>query len=264
MMEAQRQQTLLAALARRGDDAASLLLRETGERGALALGAYRANASALADRALAAAFPSVQAMVGADDFKPLAGEFWRSHPPLCGDMGEWGDAFPAWLQAHPAFIEWPYLGDCARLDLALHRCERAADGALDAASLSLLESTDPQHLLLRLMPGAALLVSVWPVATIHQAHHVGEHQSDNAFDAVRAALAQPRELRAEAVLVARKGWRALVHCIDAPTARWTERLLAGANIAEALEHAGDGFDFAAWLARALRESWLKGAEPLRD
>lgn len=263
-MEAQRQQALLAALALPGSAAAPLRLHELAERAALALGAYRANASALADRALGAAFPTVQAMVGAEDFKPLAREFWHSHPPLRGDMGEWGDAFPAWLQAHTAFAQWPYLGDCARLGLALHRCERAADGVLDAASLLLLESTDPQRLLLRLMPGTALLVSGWPIATMHEAHHASERDGDSAFETVRAALAKQSGQRGESVLVARQGWRAVVHRLDTPTARWTGSLLAETDLAQALDHAGEGFDFATWLARALSESWLKGVAPLPD
>lgn len=262
--EAKRQQALLAALAHPEDGVSAGRLRESGGRAALAIAAYRANASALADRALGAAFPTVQAMVGAEDFKPLAREFWDSHPPLCGDMGEWGDAFPAWLEAHDAFAQWPYLGDCARLDLALHRCERAADGAFDAASLSLLESTDPQRLLLRLMPGTALLVSAWPIATIHDAHRADERAGDSAFETVRVALARQSEQRGESVLVARQGWRAVVYRIDASTARWTRSLLAETDLAQALDHAGEGFDFAAWLARALTKSWLKDVAPLPD
>ena len=56
----------------------------------------------------------------------------------------------------------------------------------------------------------------------------------------------------------------LVHALDAASADWCESLLAGANLADALERAGAGFDFAAWLAMALRESWLKGVTVLRD
>ena len=265
--EAQRQQALIAAIEAAGPDHTAratpselhflqpLHLREAGARAARGLEAYRANAEAVADRALAAAFATVQTMVGVDDFRHLAREFRHARPPQRGDMGEWGGEFPGWLAAHPGMSPWPYLGDCARLDLALHRNERAADAALDAASLALLGSGDPERLLLEWMPGVQLLCSPWPIATIHHAHQVDAAAQVLAFEGVRAALAEPR---AESVLVARDGWRARVHRLDDGEARWTQSLQGGASLGSALAEAGAGFDFALWLGRALRESWLKG------
>ena len=86
MNELQRQQALLAVLAGGAaqDGAAQqvsaeavAMLRERGTRAARGLEAYRANAESIADRALASIFPTVQAMVGADDFRHLAKEFWH-------------------------------------------------------------------------------------------------------------------------------------------------------------------------------------------
>lgn len=256
--EAQRQRALLAAIASAG--AASPALRESGARAARGLEAYRANAESIAERALAAAFPTVQALVGADDFRHLVREFRHAHPPQRGDLGEWGDELPDWLMRHRGLAAWPWLADCARLDMAVHRSERADDGVLDAASLAQLETADPARLWLRLMPGVALLRSRWPIATIHAAHRLEGDAAERAFAGVREAIAAER---GEHVLVARQGWRAGVHAIDAVTAHWTADLLAGADLARALERAGEGFDFAGWLAAALRGSWLQGvaAEP---
>ena len=257
--EARRQQALLAALA--GGASAAPGLRESGARAARGLEAYRANAEAIADRALASSFPTVHAMVGADDFKRLARAFWHAQPPSRGDLGEWGDALPAWIARQDSLGPWPWLADCAGLDLALHRCERAADAAFEAASLAQLETTDPARLRIEWMPGSALLRSPWPIATIHDAHQREGEAAERAFAAVRAAIA---EQRGEQVLVTRRGWRGVVHLLDGPTADWTADLLAGASLAEALAHAGEGFDFAAWLATALRESWLKGVLASND
>ncbi len=262
--EAQRQQALLAALWARtdADVDAIAVLHETGERAAQGLSAYRANASALAERALGAVFTTVQAMLGAPDFKHLARDFWRAHPPQRGDMGEWGGEFPAWLQAHSAFVEWPYLGDCARLDLAVHCCERAADAELNVASLGLLQSCDPARLHIELMPGTATLSSAWPIATIHRAHlHRAADPADADFGAVRAAL---EARRGDLVLIARAGWRARVHAVDEATLAWTRLLLGRTPLSLALERAGESFDFAAWLTSALREGWLKEVVCLSD
>ena len=260
-LEATRQRALLAAFSSTSTNPDGLGFRERGERVARGLEAYRANAQALADRALAAAFGTVQALIGAEDFTHVACEFWRADPPTRGDMGEWGGAFPAFLAAHRSLAAWPWLADCARLDLALHRNERAADAVLDAASLGLLEAGDPAHLQLLLVPGCELLESAWPIATIHRAHHVAPDASEAAFAEVRSAIEQGR---GEAVWVVREGWRATAQALDAPTCRWLRAVLAGASIDAALVAAGDGFEFAEWLAIALRQKWLQGVAIGRD
>ena len=250
--EAERQRALLAAIATRGPAPAELGLRDGAARTRQGLDAYRINAAAIAERALAAVFPTLQALIGSEDFEHLAREFWRADPPARGDLGEWGTSFPAWLEVHAAFDAWPYFGDTARLDLAVHQCERAADADFDAASLALLSEAEPQQLTLVLMPGTALIRSRWPIVTIHAAHQAPEAD----FDAMRLAI--DSEL-AETALVVRQGWRASMHRLDAATARWTASLLAGATLDQALVDAGEGFDFAAWLTSAIQQKWLKAA-----
>ncbi len=259
--EADRQRRLLAALwsADASTAAAGLPCRDGPVGIARGLQAYRANAGANAARALETAYPTVCALIGADDFRQLAREHWAQQAPTCGDLAEWGAALGDWLATHPALADWPYLGDCARLDWAVHQCERAADAALDAESIARLGDTDPQRLHLLLRPGVALIDSRWPVVLLHEAHR----QADPApLAAVREAL---ENQVGESALVARAaaGWRAQVHRVDAATAIWTASLLSGASLDDALgavEQAADGapFDLAAWLAAALREGWLKG------
>jgi hypothetical protein len=250
--EAQRQRELLSALLAQRAAPGLPGLVESGERAARGLAAYRANTAAVAVRALASACPTVQALLGDEDFARLAAEFWRVHPPTRGDLGEWGDALPEFLEAHGAFDSWPYLADMARLDFARHRCERAEDAAFDAASLGRLADTDPAQLVLRTMPGTALLVSRWPVATLHVAHADG---SDAAFAQARSALQADR---GETVVVARRGWRVVVTPLAGEgAAAFTHAVLSGSDLAQALVRAGADFDFGAWLALALQQGWLK-------
>ncbi|HJV63714.1 MAG TPA: hypothetical protein VJ743_22385, partial [Albitalea sp.] len=65
-------------------------------------------------------------------------------------------------------------------------------------------------------------------------------------------------------IVSRRGWKGVVTRVDAATAAWTRELLAGADLAQALQRAQPGFDFGTWLAIALRNDWLKGIRVLRD
>ena len=196
-------------------------------------------------------------LIGADDFAHAARRFRRAQPPRRGDLGEFGEGYADWLRAVPALAEWPYLGDCAALDFAVHRCERAADAVVDASSLACLQHVDPSRLQVRLMPGTAVLASTWPIATIRAAHRA----ADADFSPVREALDWRR---GERVLVVREGWRGAVHAIDVPTFAWTRSLLEGVDLARALDRAGPDFDFTAWLASALRGSWLQGVECSSD
>lgn len=222
------------------------------------LQAYRDNGAANSARALAAAYPTVRALVGNADFEPLARALWAAQPPVCGDLAQWGASLGEVLDAHPALADWPYLGDCARLDWAVHQCERAADATFDAASLGRLGDTDPQRLHLQLRPGLTVLVSRWPVVTIHEAHReaAAPQALATARDALQAGVA-------ESAVVCRMGWRAPPHRIDSTTVSWMRCLLAGDSLAEALDTVAQPpnatpFDLAGWLHTALAAGWLKG------
>ena len=257
--EAERQRALLAAILAPQPPPLPYVSsgwRETEARARRGLGAYRVNARASAERALAASFGTLQTMLGEADFEALSRAFFQQHPPLRGDLGEWGADLPGFIEQQTGLSAWPYLADCARLDWALHQCERAADAEFDAASLARLGDTDPALLHIEWLPGSALIESRWPLALIYAAHHVDAAQhSDAAFAAVREAL---HRSQAESVWVVRTGWRATVHRVDDAALVWTRRSLAGDNVGTALAAAGPAFDFGAWLAQAVASRWLKG------
>ena len=251
--EAERQRALLAAIRAPVPGPCAADVAEQGARFVQGLEAYRTNAAAAADRALAAAFPTVRRAVGESAFAALARDHAREVPPARGDLGEWGASFPAWLDTREALRPWPWLGDSARLDWAVHRCERAADPTFDPASWTWLGSVAPERASLRFQAGTQLVRSPWPIATLHAAHRT----PDPDLARMRAAIDAPRS---ESVLVVRAGWRAALHVVaDAATLAFDEAILEDLDLARALAAAGPGFDFTAWLATALRGSWLQGA-----
>lgn len=244
--EALRQQMLLRALWR--DDAALQgWVRGPSTQG---LAAYRGNAGALAERALGSAYPTIAALVGADSFAALARHFWHDHPPVRGDVGEWGDALPGFIAASAQLADEPSLADCARLDWAVHAATRAADvpGTWPPA-LGALATADPSQLRVQLAAGAAIVASRWPIASIWRAHHAGE-----SFDDVGAAFAAARE---EIALVWRgDGFAIHVEALDAADSGFTAALIAGRSLAAALDEADERFSFDRWLERGLRSRWL--------
>jgi hypothetical protein len=254
-----RQQQLLRTLWRLGAEASLALgLRESGVRAQQGLDAYRGNAAAIAERTLAAAFPTVQQLIGEPSFAQMARLFWLCQPPHCGDLARYGDGLPDWITNDAQLASEPYLSDVARVDWAVHAIEHAADVPAPPEGLSLLAQLDPSQLSLRLRPGLAVVVSRWPVVTIWQAH-----RSDDAdrFAPVRQAFTNQV---AETALVMRPLWRASVCAIDDATARFMAASQDRAALAAALDAGGEAFQFEPWLHDAVRQQWLQAVEPVAD
>jgi len=249
--EAFRQQQLIRALWRRtGDVALAPWLREPGARAALAVAAYRGNAAAVADRALALAFPTVQQLLGVESFASLAKAFWHRHAPRRGDLAQLGAELPGFIETDPQLASEPYLGDVARADWAVHCIEQAVDVDGSPPGLQLLASVEPDRIRLVLRPGLAALRSNWPVASIWRAHRSGEA---DRFVSVREAF--DRGI-AENVLVWRDGWRGVVDAVDSAQFTFARALLDGASLGDALQEVGDAFSFEQWLHDALTRDWL--------
>jgi hypothetical protein len=251
--EQQRQQLLLRTLWRRAEDEAlDAWLRplKPGLPPPHGLAAYRANAGVTIERALAASFPTVCALVGEESFAALARAYWHAHPPLRGDLAYAGEQLPEFIAASDSLADVPYLADVAQLDAALEAAERAADAQWQAETLALLGSHDPAQLVIELRPGTGVLSSPYPIVTIHDAHHA---VGDDPFAAAREALAAGR---GEHALVWRAGLRAQALAVDEADGQWTRALLLGCSLAQALEQALPTFDFQRWLVAALRHGWL--------
>lgn len=253
--EALRQQMLLRALWRERGAALALRgwVRDDDGRG---LAAYRGTAAAVAERALAGAFPTIAALLGDESFAALARDFWQHRPPVRGDLAQWGEELPGFIGDKESLADEPYLADSARLDWALHVAARAADAVpIETEALQRLADTDPAAMQLVLAAGSALIDSDWPIASIWHAHQRSDAQR---FDAVRAALA---ERRGEAAFVVRRELALRVHALEAADAAFVRALLARAALAAALDAAPPSFAFDRWLARALAEQWLIAVEP---
>jgi len=252
------QDTLLAALlghpARPPARAAAEALADlTDVRSHRGLSIYRANGHALAERCLASVYPVVQALVGEETHRALARHLWHAHPPSGGDAGVWGEPLAALIDTLDGLAELPYLSDVARVEWALHRAERAANATVDGASFARLTSHDPNALVWRLSPGAALMPSAWPVVSLIEAHRGGGLSLAAAGE--RVAARQP-----ETALVHRRGWRAAVR--PAPPAE-VALLTTGIPLGRALDAAlaaDPHFDFNPWLHGAVHDGLITGID----
>jgi hypothetical protein len=264
--ELERQQALVAALWR--DDAAvvaawSGLVADGGRVPALrGLQAYRTNAGAVAERALASWFPAVRASIGADSFAGLARAFWQAEPPRRGDLGTLVAGLPRFIEGDARRAQAPYLADVARLEAALVTAEAAADAPGSATarlqSLGLLAEHEPRALFIDLAPGAAVIRSAWPIATIWRARHAQGQEAGGPELAREAITGQ----RGETVFVWRPEWAARLDVVDEATAAFIQALLDGRCVGDAHAAALErdpAWAFENWLAQAIEARWHAGA-----
>ncbi len=257
--ESARQQALLVALRSPSADALPSGVQgpRPGHVQALSgLRAYRANAQAVAHRALVSAYPVLARLLGEEAMSALARDLWREDPPVKGDLAWFGAGMAGWLGQVEAFEDLPYLPDVARLEWTVHRAQVAADPPEAPVDLQLLAG-DPDLVVVQFVTGSAAVVSPWPVFRLWQAHQA-EPDAEPELGEVRAALAAGEGDRA---WVWRKGPRVEVAALAAAEHELHRRLLVGEPLGAALAGTLEGhpdFSFERWLTRALRERWLAG------
>jgi hypothetical protein len=219
--------------------------------------AYRANAQAIAERALVAAYPVLARLVGDETMAALARDLWRQHPPVRGDLAWFGGELADWLATVHELSDVPYLPDVARLEWAVHRAHAAADPPDAPHDLQMLAQVDPSEVGVRFVEGSTGVASAWPIVTLWQVHQVPADEAPN-LDAARAALAAGQ---GEAAWVWRRGHRVEVAGLTLAEHEFNAELLAGRSLGLALEGASThhaDFSFEPWLLRALRDGWLAG------
>lgn len=263
-LAAQQQALLQALLARPGsaqagaaEECLSGLLDTRHRLTARGLAAYQANGHAMAERSLLSAYPVVAALIGGDNFALLARDLWHQHPPQRGDLAQWGDALPGFVQHNEQLADVPYLSDVARAEWALFIAAGAADAAPDPCSFARLAQETPEGLALTLAPGTAIIKSAYPVASLIAAH--GEDTPR-----LEAAAQRLRDGQGEHALVWRQGLRPRLQRIEPAASALVQALLAGADLPQALDAAdsNNGFDFSAWLNAAVTDAVVIGVHSL--
>lgn len=127
---------------------------------------YRNNVAVSLTEALESGFPAVAKLIGAENFRKIAGLYLRAEPPESPRMMLYGAGFGDFLDGFAPLAKYPYLGDVARLEYALRESYHAADAApLDPAALGI----DPERLMaarLGLAPALRLIRSRYPVVAL--------------------------------------------------------------------------------------------------
>ncbi|MBL8561032.1 MAG: putative DNA-binding domain-containing protein, partial [Gemmobacter sp.] len=126
---------------------------------------YRNNVAHGLSRALAARFPVVERVVGAEFFAAMAQVFLKTGLPQSPLLLAWGQDFPAFLEGFPPLAGLPWLPDVARLELARGAAYHAADAAPLLPEALMAAAADAGAARLALHPSLTALASRWPVVT---------------------------------------------------------------------------------------------------
>lgn len=217
-------------------------LADADGRAAQRLALYRADVAAVAQKALAATYPVVRALVGEEFFAALARAYAHAWPSASGDLTAYGEHFAGFVAKFEPARSLAYLADVAALEWLVHRARRAADA--DAPARERFISIGAQELLgarFALHPACAWMRSIHPLASIWRAHCAD-------------ATLLPSLACAEWALVARPSWQVEVVATSAAEVAALAALRAGGDMQDAIAAAlaQDGaFDFGGALPRWL-------------
>ncbi|TMM50867.1 DNA-binding domain-containing protein [Sulfitobacter sabulilitoris] len=226
------------------------LLGPDGRPGTDRFSVYRNTVTVSLRDALGVAFPLVAKLIGPRNFRPLALDYARAHPPTSPLMMHYGASFPEYLAGVAALSHIGYLPDCARLDLAMRRSYHAADATPLSQARLAIDTPGLMALRLALMPATQVIRSQWPLHDIW------------AFNFVPDAP-KPRAV-AQDVLITRPEFDPAPHPLPPGGAAWLDALGRGQPFGAAHDAAvadTPGFDLAQTLALALSTSALADAPP---
>lgn len=211
---------------------------------------YRNNVAVSLTEALETAFPVIAKLLGAQNFKVLAGVFLRQHPPSTPLMMFYGAEMPGFLQHFEPTSKIGYLPDVARLELAIRESYHAADAdPIDPAGLQAMAPDDLMSTHIQLAPSVRLVRSAWPV------HSIWRFNTEPG--------APKPEMQAEDVAVLRIDLDPAPHRLPPGGGAFIASLLDGNTLGDAVNTAGTDapeFDLTATLALLIRAGAITSLE----
>lgn len=185
---------------------------------------YRNNVAVSLTEALETAFPVIAKLIGAENFKGLAGIFLRQHPPSSPLMMFYGAEMPEFLAAFQPLAHVPYLADVARLEIALRHAYHAADAP--GITPDALQALDPDALMsahMTLAPAVQLVRSPYPI------HAIWAYNMEPGAPKPQAG--------GQNVLITRPEFDPIMHPLPPGGGTFVAGLIAGETFGVALENA---------------------------
>lgn len=176
------------------------------------------------ERALAELYPVTRQLVGNGFFAYATRSYVEAHPPCTPMLADYGEGFPGFLERFGPARTVPCLGAVARLELARHQAQNAADAPpLVPGDLARVARERLADIRFELHPSMRLVRADYPVQTIWEAH-----QREDGPDALSRIGAWP-----EFLLVGRPRAVVEVLALTETDFAFTIRLATGDDLATA-------------------------------
>lgn len=143
------------------------LVEQRGFQATQRINVYRNNIFATLTETLSSIFPVSCAMVGEDFFKSMAQIYIRSHTPDSGNVHDFGEHLPSFIESMPELGNYPYLSALAEIDWACHRAFHSASAtSLDISSLGDFSPDNYEDLQFEFHPAIHTIKSKFPIFDI--------------------------------------------------------------------------------------------------
>jgi len=218
----------------------SLVSGPNGKAAARRYDVYRNNVTVSLIAALAAIYPAVQRITGADFFRAMARFHLRETPPTSPLLFDYGRDLPAFVGRYPHAQSMPWLADVARIERAWLDAYHAADASpLPPAALAGIAPERLAGLTFTPHPAVRIVRSPFASVTIFAAN-----RADGPVQRIDASTA-------EDALITRPELDVVVRLLPPGGATFASVLIAARSLGEAAVAALDeipDFDIAAGIA----------------
>jgi hypothetical protein len=183
---------------------------------------YRNNVTVSLIDALAATYPAVQRITGAEFFRAVARLHVRATPPTSPLLFEYGRDFPAFIENYEHAQDMPWLADTARIERAWLDAYHAADAP--PLSPDVLAAVPPDRLgdvAFTAHPAACVMRSAYPAVSIF------------AMNRVEGRITPLRSNAAEDALITRPDLEVAVRLLPPGGADFLKTLIDGETLGAA-------------------------------
>jgi hypothetical protein len=194
-------------------------LAQTAISAEAAFGVHQNTVLSVLTKALRLTFPTVDSLVGEDFFDQAAQAYVAGHPPKQARLALYGASFPVFLEGYDLARALVYLGDVARLDLAIDRTLIAPD------ALVRRHVVIDEGVWLALPQSFTVLALTYPADMIRAALDVGDDEMLASIDLVP---------QTRFVGLWRVGREVAVLALSQSAGRFLTTLLAGSSAEDAL------------------------------
>ena len=213
---------------------------------------YRNNVVVGLVDALADSYPVVQALVGEEFFRAMAGVFVRQAPPRSPVLVWYGKGFAEFIEAFPPAEGLPYLADVARLEWLRVEAWHAANAEpfpVEHITDLLANADELPQTRFTLHPALRIMTSTHPVVSLWAAHLADDPATELA--GIDMALA-------ESALLMRPTLDVEIMHIEPGAAAFIRHLQTGLPFGQAVAAAAE-FDLSATLGLLIRSGALVGS-----